>query len=99
MAASHYELDNLVAIIDRNLLQQGDFTERTMHLEPLADKWRAFGWTVCELDGHDHSALLAALRGVPFEDRAAQPGHRAYPQGPRRLVYARSPGMAPQSAE
>ncbi len=67
MAAAHYELDNLVAVVDRNGFQQGDATERVMHLEPLAEKWRAFGWTVCELDGHDHAALLSALRGVPFQ--------------------------------
>ena len=67
MAAAHYKLDNLTLIIDRNGLQQGDATERTMHLEPLADKWRAFGWSVCEIDGHDHAALLNTLQSVPFE--------------------------------
>lgn len=67
MAAGHFGLDNLVLIVDRNGLQQGDFTERTMRLEPLADKFRAFGWAVRDVDGHDHAALLEALRGVPFE--------------------------------
>ena len=67
MAASHFGLDNLVAIVDRNGLQQGDFTELTMRLEPLADKWRAFGWAVREVDGHDHAALLQALEAAPFE--------------------------------
>jgi transketolase len=43
MSAAHYKLDNLTAIVDCNRLQQGDWTEQTMHLEPLADKWRAFG--------------------------------------------------------
>jgi transketolase len=38
-----------------------------MGLEPLADKWRAFGWAVREVDGHDHSALLSAYNEVPFE--------------------------------
>ena len=38
-----------------------------MRLEPLADKWRAFGWSVREVDGHDHRALLEALRSAPFE--------------------------------
>jgi transketolase len=67
MAAGHFELDNLVVIVDRNGLQQGDATERTMRLEPLADKWRAFGWVVREVDGHDHGALLEVLQQVPFE--------------------------------
>lgn len=67
MAAGHFELDNLVVIVDRNGLQQGDFTERTMRLEPLADKFRAFGWTVRDVDGHDHAALVDLLGGVPFE--------------------------------
>jgi transketolase len=70
MAAAHYRLDNLILTIDRNRLQQGDRTETTMALEPLADKWRAFGWSVREVDGHDHEALLATYRSVPFE-----PGH------------------------
>ncbi|MGZ8513441.1 MAG: transketolase [Candidatus Limnocylindrales bacterium] len=67
MAAGHFGLDNLVLIVDRNGLQQGDFTERTMRLEPLADKFRAFGWAVRDVDGHDHAALLDTLRGAPFE--------------------------------
>jgi transketolase len=66
MAAAHFGLDNLVAIVDRNGLQQGDATERTIRLEPLADKWTSFGWTVREVDGHDHAALLDLLRSVPF---------------------------------
>lgn len=67
MAAGHYGLDNLVVIVDRNGLQQGDYTERTIRLEPLADKWRAFGWSVREVDGHDHGALHTALAAVPFD--------------------------------
>lgn len=67
MAAAHYKLDNLILIIDRNGLQQGDATERTMHLDPLPEKWRAFGWSVREVDGHDHAMLLETLQSVPFE--------------------------------
>ena len=61
MYAGHSKLDNLTAIVDRNRLQQGARTEDTNSLEPLADKWRAFGWDVHEVDGHDHAALLAAI--------------------------------------
>ncbi|NTU78119.1 MAG: transketolase [Chloroflexales bacterium] len=67
MSAAHYKLDNLTVIVDRNGLQQGDFTERTMHLDPLADKWRAFGWAVHEVNGHDHAALLHIFDQLPFE--------------------------------
>ena len=67
MAAGHFGLDQLTLIVDRNRLQQGDTTETTMRLEPLADRFRAFGWTVHEADGHDHAALLRELTAVPFE--------------------------------
>jgi len=67
MAAAQFRLDNLTVIVDRNRLQQGDETERTVGLEPLADRWRAFGWSVTELDGHDMEALIGTFRAVPFE--------------------------------
>lgn len=67
MAAAHFGLDRLVLTIDRNRIQLASRTEETMGLEPLADKWRAFGWAVLEVDGHDHGALLSAYRDVPFE--------------------------------
>lgn len=61
MTANHYRLDNLTVIVDRNRIQQGDFTESTIRMDPLADKWRAFGFRVLEVDGHDHAALLTAF--------------------------------------
>jgi transketolase len=61
MAAGHRGLSNLTAIVDRNRLQQGARTEDTNRLEPLADKWRAFGWEVVEKDGHDIAALFEFL--------------------------------------
>jgi transketolase len=67
LSAAHYKLDNLTVVVDRNGLQQGDFTERTMHLDPLADKWRAFGWSVREVNGHDFVALLAVFDQLPFD--------------------------------
>jgi len=63
MTAGHRKLSNLTVIVDRNGLQQGARTEDTTALEPLGDKWRAFGWDVVECDGHDPAALLAALEG------------------------------------
>jgi len=66
MSAAHYELDNLTVIVDRNHLQQGDGTENTVRLEPLADKWRAFGWAVAEVDGHDYNMLLDTFEQLPL---------------------------------
>jgi transketolase len=66
MAAAHYRLDNLVAIVDRNGVQEDGPTEKIMALEPFADKWRAFNWEVREVDGHDVAALSQALHAVPF---------------------------------
>lgn len=67
MFAGHRGLGQLTVIVDRNRLQQGAATEDTNALEPLADKWRAFGWDVAEVDGHDPAALLAVF------DAACQP--------------------------
>ncbi|GLV54124.1 transketolase [Dictyobacter sp. S3.2.2.5] len=67
MSAAHFQLDNLTVIVDRNRLQQGDLTEHTMHLDPLADKWRAFGWSVREVDGHNHEQLLSTFTSLPLE--------------------------------
>jgi transketolase len=66
MAAAHFGLDTLTVIVDRNRLQQGDETERTMSLEPLADRWRSFGWSVREINGHDMKQLVDTLESIPF---------------------------------
>jgi transketolase len=66
MAAAQFKLDNLVLIIDRNRIQQGDFTENTICMEPLAERWRSFGWEVREVDGHDIQALVECFRAAPF---------------------------------
>ena len=61
MAAPFYKLDNLTAIVDRNGVQNDRFTAEVMGLEPLADRWRSFGWHVRETDGHDVAQVLDAL--------------------------------------
>jgi transketolase len=61
MTAGHRQLTNLTLVVDRNRLQQGARVEDTVTLEPLADKWRSFGWHVIEIDGHDHRAILEAV--------------------------------------
>lgn len=61
MAASNYQLGKLTAIIDNNQLQITGSTNDVMAIEPLADKWRAFGWHVIEVDGHDIEELITAF--------------------------------------
>lgn len=67
LSASHHKLDNLVAIVDYNKLQSLTTVEDTLNLEPLIDKFKAFGWAVLEVDGHDHNMLVETFKKVPFE--------------------------------
>jgi len=62
MSAAHYELDNLTAIIDRNKFQVDGPTEEIMAVDPLPDKWMAFGWNEMEIDGHDMREILESLK-------------------------------------
>jgi transketolase len=71
MAAAHYRLANLTAIIDCNTLQITGRTRDVMNFEPLAEKFAAFGWAVRQVDGHDLAALTDALQ-APLA--AARPG-------------------------
>jgi transketolase len=64
MAASHFKVTNLVTIVDRNRCMIDGLTEDVMGLEPFADKWRAFGFDVVELNGHDLAALCQALQAA-----------------------------------
>jgi transketolase len=61
MAAAHFKVDNLVAIIDHNEQQLDGWNREIMNVEPLGEKWRSFGWHVIEIDGHDFSQILAAF--------------------------------------
>ena len=61
MAAAHYKLDNLTAIIDRNRLQISGSTEDVMSLDSLEEKWTSFGWNVISVDGHNIEELLKAF--------------------------------------
>ncbi|MGQ0591422.1 MAG: transketolase [Gammaproteobacteria bacterium] len=65
--APQHALDNLVAIVDYNKIQSFGRIAEVLDLEPFADKWRAFRWSVREVDGHDHEAIGAALSSLPFE--------------------------------
>jgi len=61
LLANHHVLNNLTVVIDRNGIQSLKETEETLKLEPFADKWRAFGWSVHEVDGHDYLSLATKL--------------------------------------
>ena len=69
LSAPTLELDNLTVIIDHNKLQAMDDLENVVHMKPFADKWKAFGWNVVEIDGHNYAeikeALLARCVGRP----------------------------------
>ena len=61
MAAAHYKVGNLVAIVDHNKFQSCDTVENQINLMPLSEKWQAFGWDTTEIDGHSFLEILGAL--------------------------------------
>jgi transketolase len=65
--AGHHCLENCVAIIDCNKMQAFGKTSEVLNLEPFAEKWRSFGWSVCEVDGHDYSAMQKLFQKIPFQ--------------------------------
>lgn len=67
LTASHYRLDNLCAIVDKNTLQITGPTSDVCNTDPLDEKFKSFGWAVRVVDGHDVEALKAAFNSLPFE--------------------------------
>ena len=67
--APFHKLDNLIAIIDYNKIQSFGTVKEVLDLEPFADKWRAFGWNVIEVDGHDHKALHNIFSKAPIPEK------------------------------
>jgi transketolase len=65
MFAAHHGLDNLVALVDYNKIQSLGPVREILRLEPFADKWMSFGWSVRRVDGHHHAAVREALTGLP----------------------------------
>jgi len=61
MAAAHYKVDNLVAIVDHNKFQSSGTVEERINIMPLSEKWQAFGWDTTEINGHDFNEILSAL--------------------------------------
>jgi transketolase len=64
MAAAHFKADMLIAIVDYNRYQETGPINREMALEPFMEKWRSFGWSVSQVDGHDVSAVIESLRAA-----------------------------------
>ena len=62
MAAAHFKLDNLVAIVDNNGQQIDGWNREVMNIEPFGEKWQAFGWHILEVNGHDITQLIQAYR-------------------------------------
>ncbi len=69
MFASHHQLNNLIAIIDRNWLSATDFTENSLRLNPLDEKYRSFGWDVLNINGHSFEEIFNALNGFRSNKR------------------------------
>ena len=61
MSCAKWKLDNLTAVLDKNGLQNDTFVDQVMPIEPVADKWSAFGWRVIEIDGHNMTQIVDAL--------------------------------------
>jgi len=68
MSAAHFKLDNLIVIVDRNTLQLADRTEKIMALEPLADKWKAFGFDVQQTDGNDVAKFIETIERLDLHN-------------------------------
>jgi transketolase len=64
MSAAHYGLDNLIAFIDRNGVQIDGNTRKVMEIEPIGQKWEAFGWQVFHCDGHDHRQIIETVESA-----------------------------------
>jgi transketolase len=72
MAAAHYRLSNMTALVDYNRMQQDGFLEDIRRMEPFAQKWRAFGWETREIDGHNIEEILEALEWAARIEKSPQ---------------------------
>jgi transketolase len=73
LSAAHHKVSNLIAIVDRNDYSLDGRLDTVTNIEPLADKWRAFGWDTHKVDGHDVAALLALLRSIATDTTRTGP--------------------------
>ncbi len=70
MAAAHYQLDNLVVIVDHNCLSCDGIIEQLMRIEPIAPRWESFGWSTQEIDGHSVEEVVEALESIPYRQKS-----------------------------
>ena len=102
MTSAHYHLDNLCALIDANALQIDGEVEKVMNVAPIGDKFRAFGWHVLEIDGHDMGAIVRALesaantKGKPTAIVASTIKGKGVPRFEHKASYH---GVAPNDDE
>lgn len=102
MAAAHYRLDNLCALVDANALQIDGDVEKVMNVFPISDKFRTFGWNVIEIDGHDMKAILEAFatakvsKGKPTMIVATTVKGKGVPRFEHKASYH---GVAPNDDE
>lgn len=102
MSAAHYRLDNLCALVDANGLQIDGKVEKVMNVGPIGDKFRAFGWHVIEIDGHDMAAIAGALesaekmKGKPTVVVASTVKGKGVPRFEHKASYH---GVAPNDEE
>jgi len=102
MAAAHYRLDNLCALVDANALQIDGEVEKVMNVFPISDKFRSFGWNVIEIDGHDMKAILEAFetakvsKGKPTMIVATTVKGKGVPRFEHKASYH---GVAPNDDE
>jgi transketolase len=73
MSASHHHLDNIAAILDYNKVQARGYVSDEMGIEPVEDKWKAFGWLTITIDGHDFEEILKALYTARYINRIGKP--------------------------
>lgn len=69
MFAANHKLENLIAVVDYNKIQALGRTQDVVNLEPLAGKWRSFGWEVEEIDGHNFEQIISTLARAPFQQQ------------------------------
>ena len=96
--APHHRLDNLTVVVDYNKIQSFGTVAEVLDLEPFADKWRAFGWAVREVDGHDHGQLRGRPLRRPLRGRPPLGPDRPHGQGQGRLVHGGPARLALQVA-
>ena len=96
LCAGKHKLANLTAMVDYNKIQSAGPTREIQDLEPLADKWRAFGFATVEVDGHDVGALRDVFRRLPLASRPAERHHLPHREGQGHSVRRERRQLAPQ---